>query len=146
MLSINDDPVTIKTIEQRIIDRGFEEGWVIAEPPERRTGKSVAIVGSGPAGLAAAQQLNRAGHFVTVFERDDRLGGLMRYGIPDFKMDKSVLDRRLDAFGGRGHHVLHRRQRRGERHGAGAASGIRRRRCSARALFPLAISRFRAAN
>ena len=98
VLSINDDPVTIKTVEQRIIDHGFEQGWIVPEPPEKRTGKTVAIIGSGPAGLAAAQQLNRAGHHVTVFERDDRLGGLMRYGIPDFKMDKSVLDRRLEIL------------------------------------------------
>jgi glutamate synthase (NADPH) small chain len=95
VLAINDKAVTIKTVEQRIIDHGFEEGWVVAEPPQSRTGKRVAVIGSGPAGLAAAQQLNRAGHWVTVFERDDRLGGLMRYGIPDFKMDKAVLDRRL---------------------------------------------------
>ncbi len=98
VLSINDDAVTIKTIEQRIIDHGFAQGWVTPEPPEHRTGKRVAVVGSGPAGLACAQQLNRAGHHVTVFERDDRLGGLMRYGIPDFKMDKSVLDRRLEQL------------------------------------------------
>lgn len=98
VLSINDSAVTIKTIEQRIIDHGFEQGWIIPEVPEHRTGKRVAVVGSGPAGLACAQQLNRAGHLVTVFERDDRLGGLMRYGIPDFKMDKTVLDRRLEQL------------------------------------------------
>ncbi len=98
VLGINDQPVTIKTIEQKIIDRAFEEGWVIPEPPRRRTGKKVAIVGSGPAGLAAAQQLNRAGHSVTVFEREDRLGGLLRYGIPDFKMEKRVVDRRLEQL------------------------------------------------
>src|SRR5687767_4661972 len=95
VLGINDDPVTIKAIEVSIIDRAFEEGWVRAQPPARRTGKSVAVVGSGPAGLAAAQQLARAGHWVTVFERDDRIGGLLRYGIPEFKMEKRVLDRRL---------------------------------------------------
>ena len=95
VLGINDDPVTIKVIEQSIIDRGFDEGWVKAEPPQTRTGKKVAVVGSGPAGLAAAQQLTRAGHTVTVFERADRIGGLLRYGIPDFKMEKWVLDRRL---------------------------------------------------
>lgn len=98
VLAINDKAVTIKTIEQRIIDHAFEQGWVLPEPPQSRTGKRVAIVGSGPAGLAAAQQLNRAGHWVTVFERDDRLGGLMRYGIPDFKMDRAVLDRRLEQL------------------------------------------------
>ncbi len=95
VLNINSDPVSIKQIELAIIDRAFEEGWVLPEPPPVRTGKSVAIVGSGPAGLAAAQQLNRSGHLVTVFERDDRIGGLLRYGIPDFKMDKALVDRRL---------------------------------------------------
>jgi glutamate synthase (NADPH) small chain len=95
VLAINDEPVAIKQIEQSIIDRAFAEGWVRAEPPAHRTGKRVAVVGSGPAGLAAAQQLNRAGHHVTVFERSDRVGGLLRYGIPDFKMEKWVLDRRV---------------------------------------------------
>ncbi len=98
VLGINQDPVTIKQIEQNIVDHAFAEGWVTAEPPEMRTGKAVAVVGSGPAGLAAAQQLNRAGHTVTLFERDDRIGGLLRYGIPDFKMEKSVLDRRLELM------------------------------------------------
>ncbi len=98
VLGINSDPVTIKNIEQAIIDRGFQEGWVLPEPPPLRTGKSVAVVGSGPAGLAAAQQLNRAGHTVTVFEREDRVGGLLRYGIPDFKMEKRHLDRRLQVM------------------------------------------------
>ena len=102
VLAINDKAVTIKTVEQRIIDHGFEQGWVVPEPPQSRTGKRVAVIGSGPAGLAAAQQLNRAGHWVTVFERDDRLGGLMRYGIPDFKMDKAVLDRRLTQLADEG--------------------------------------------
>ncbi len=95
VLSINSSPVTIKQIELSIIDRAFEEGWVVPAPPATRTGRKVAVVGSGPAGLAAAQQLNRAGHWVTVFERDDRIGGLMRYGIPEFKMEKRVLNRRL---------------------------------------------------
>ena len=98
MLAINDDPVAIKQIEQSIIDRAFDEGWIRAEPPAHRTGRRVAVVGSGPAGLAAAQQLNRAGHRVTVFERSDRIGGLLRYGIPDFKMEKWVLDRRIDLL------------------------------------------------
>jgi glutamate synthase (NADPH/NADH) small chain len=98
VLGINDKPVTIKVVEQNIIDRAFDEGWVQPEPPRRRTGKKVAIVGSGPAGLAAAQQLNRAGHFVTVLEKHDRIGGLLRYGIPDFKMEKSVVDRRLEQL------------------------------------------------
>ena len=95
VLGINNDPVTIKSIEVAIIERAFDEGWVKARPPQTRTGKRVAVVGSGPAGLAAADQLNRAGHWVTVFERDDRIGGLLRYGIPEFKMEKRFLDRRL---------------------------------------------------
>jgi len=98
VLGINDDPVTIKSVEVSIIDRAFEEGWVAPVLPETRTGRSVAVVGSGPAGLAAAAQLNRAGHAVTVFERDDRIGGLLRYGIPEFKMEKRVLDRRLNLM------------------------------------------------
>nr|MDQ3349316.1 glutamate synthase subunit beta [Acidobacteriota bacterium] len=95
VLGINDDPVTIKSIELSIVDRAFEEGWIAARPPALRTGKRVAVVGSGPAGLAAADQLNQAGHSVTVFERADRIGGLLRYGIPEFKMEKHLLDRRL---------------------------------------------------
>ncbi|OFW36120.1 MAG: glutamate synthase [Acidobacteria bacterium RIFCSPLOWO2_12_FULL_67_14] len=95
VLGINDDPVAIKDIEVAIVDRAYQEGWVAPEPPATRTMKKVAVVGSGPAGLAAADQLNRAGHFVTVFERSDRIGGLLRYGIPEFKMEKRVLDRRL---------------------------------------------------
>jgi glutamate synthase (NADPH/NADH) small chain len=95
VLGINDDPVTIKGIEVSIIDRAWDEGWVQPNPPATRTWKKVAIVGSGPAGLAAADQLNRAGHLVTVFEKSDRIGGLLRYGIPEFKMEKRVLDRRL---------------------------------------------------
>ena len=95
VLGINDDPVTIKQVEVGIIDHAFDEGWVVPAPPAARTGKRVAVVGSGPAGLAAAEQLNRAGHSVTVFEKADRIGGLLRYGIPEFKMEKRVLDRRL---------------------------------------------------
>jgi glutamate synthase (NADPH/NADH) small chain len=95
VLGINEPPVTIKVIEKTIIEHAFREGWIHPEPPPARTGKRVAIVGSGPAGLAAAQQLNRAGHLVTVFEKADRIGGLLRYGIPEFKMEKWVLDRRL---------------------------------------------------
>ena len=93
-LNITDRPVTIKSIECAIIDRGWKEGWVTPQPPERRTGKSVAVVGSGAAGLACAQQLARAGHSVTVFEKSDRIGGLLRYGIPDFKMEKHLINRR----------------------------------------------------
>src|SRR3954453_4769928 len=95
---INQDPVTIKQVEVEIIDNAFDEGWVVPLPPDKLTGKKVAVVGSGPAGLAAAQQLTRAGHEVTVFERDDRIGGLLRYGIPEFKMEKRHLDRRLDQM------------------------------------------------
>ena len=98
VLGVNDDPVTIKAVELAIIDRAFEEGLVKAMPPTVETGKAVAVVGSGPAGLAAAQQLRRAGHKVTVFERADRIGGLLRYGIPEFKMEKRVLDRRLEQM------------------------------------------------
>ena len=95
VLNINADPVTIKAIEVSIIDRAYAEGWVTPRPPATRTSKKVAVVGSGPAGLAAADQLNRAGHSVIVFEKSDRIGGLLRYGIPEFKMEKRVLDRRL---------------------------------------------------
>jgi glutamate synthase (NADPH/NADH) small chain len=98
VLGINNDAVAIKAVEVSIIDRAFQEGWVVAEPPDTRTGKRVAVVGSGPAGLAAAAQLNRAGHWVTVFERADRIGGLLRYGIPAFKLEKRVLDRRLELL------------------------------------------------
>jgi glutamate synthase (NADPH) small chain len=98
VLGINSDPVAIKQIEASIIDRAWNEGWVVPQPPAVLTGKKVAIVGSGPAGLACAQQLARAGHSVTVFERADRIGGLLRYGIPDFKMEKRFLDRRLEQM------------------------------------------------
>jgi glutamate synthase (NADPH) small chain len=98
VLGINADPVTIKQVEVSIIEEAFQNGWVQASPPKLRTGKKIAIVGSGPAGLAVAAQLNQAGHLVTVFERADRIGGLLRYGIPEFKMEKSVLDRRLEIM------------------------------------------------
>jgi glutamate synthase (NADPH/NADH) small chain len=98
VLGINEPPVTIKNIEKTIIEHAFKQGWIHPEPPPIRTGKRVAVIGSGPSGLAAAQQLNRAGHSVTLFEKADRIGGLLRYGIPDFKMEKSVLDRRLDQM------------------------------------------------
>lgn len=94
-LNLIDQPVTIKSIECAIIDKGWENGWVVPEVPEKRTGKTVAVVGSGPAGMAAAQQLARAGHSVTVFEKNDRIGGLLRYGIPDFKLEKHLINRRL---------------------------------------------------
>ena len=98
VLGINKDPVTIKSIELAIVDRAFAEGWIVPEPPVTRTWKKVAVIGSGPSGLAAAAQLNRAGHSVTVFEKSDRVGGLLRYGIPEFKMEKRVLDRRLELM------------------------------------------------
>src|SRR5512132_807002 len=97
-LNVNDDPVGIKSIEHAIIDRAWAEGWVVPLPPATRTGKKVAVVGSGPAGLAAAQQLARAGHAVTVFEKNDAIGGLLRYGIPDFKMEKFHIDRRVEQM------------------------------------------------
>ena len=97
-LAINTDPVTIESIEKAIVERGFEEGWIVAEPPPNRSGKKVAIVGSGPAGLAAAQQLNRAGHLVTVFERADYIGGLLVLGIPEFKMEKRIVERRVNLM------------------------------------------------
>lgn len=95
VLSINNDPVTIEYIEKAIAEQGFAKGYIKPTPPKSRTGKRIAVVGSGPAGLAAAAQLNKAGHWVTVFERSDRIGGLLRYGIPDFKIEKSVIDRRI---------------------------------------------------
>ena len=98
VLGINQDPVTIKAVEVSIIDRAFQEGWVTPQPPSIRSWKKVAVIGSGPAGLAAADQLNSAGHSVTVFEKSDRIGGLLRYGIPEFKMEKRVLDRRLELM------------------------------------------------
>ena len=98
VLGINEPPVTIKQIEKTIVEHAFNEGWIQPEPPEVRTGKRVAVVGSGPSGLAAAQQLNRAGHAVTVFEKSDRIGGLLRYGIPDFKLEKHIVDRRLEQM------------------------------------------------
>ncbi len=95
VLGIIEDPVSIENLEKNIVERAFKEGWIKPLPPKLRTGKTIAIVGSGPAGLAAAQQLNRAGHTVTVFERDDELGGLLRYGIPNFKLEKEIIDRRI---------------------------------------------------
>ncbi|MEZ2415245.1 glutamate synthase subunit beta [Muriicola sp. E247] len=98
VLGINEDPVSIENIEKNIVETAFKKGWIIAVPPQSRTGKKVAVIGSGPAGLAAAQQLNRAGHLVTVYERDEKPGGLLRYGIPDFKMEKHIIDRRLKVL------------------------------------------------
>jgi glutamate synthase (NADPH/NADH) small chain len=101
-LGLNEPPVTIKNIECSIIDKGFEQGWIVADPPARRTRKRVAVVGSGPSGLACADQLNRAGHWVTVFERADRIGGLLMYGIPNMKLDKKVVQRRIDLMAAEG--------------------------------------------
>ncbi len=105
-LGINDPPVTIKSIEQAIIEKGFAEGWIVPEPPAVRTGKTVAVVGSGPSGLACADLLNRAGHSVTVFERADRIGGLLMYGIPNMKLDKQIVQRRVDLLAAEGIHFV----------------------------------------
>jgi len=102
VLGINKDPVTIKSIELAIVDRAFDEGWIVPRPPASRTWKKVAVIGSGPAGLAAAAELNRAGHSVTLFEKSDRVGGLLRYGIPEFKLEKRLLNRRLDLLAAEG--------------------------------------------
>lgn len=102
VLGIADEPVTIKTIECAIVDRGFDEGWIVPQPPKRRTGRKVAIVGSGPAGLACAAELNKHGHSVTVFEKADRIGGLLMYGIPNMKLDKAVVQRRVDLLAAEG--------------------------------------------
>lgn len=102
VLGINQPAVTIKQIEKTIVERGFKEGWIRPEPPKVRTGKKVAVVGSGPAGLAAAQQLCRAGHWVSVYEKADRIGGLLRYGIPQFKLEKQIIDRRLEQMSAEG--------------------------------------------
>ncbi|WP_409344123.1 glutamate synthase subunit beta [Paenibacillus sp. MBLB4367] len=101
-VGLNDSPVTIKTIERSIVDKAFEEGWITPEPPQRRTGKKVAVIGSGPSGLACAAQLNKAGHSVTVFERADRIGGLLMYGIPNMKLDKQTVQRRVDLLAAEG--------------------------------------------
>ena len=101
-LNINDDPVAIKSIECAIVDRGWTEGWITPDVPARKTGKKIAVIGSGPAGMAASQQLARVGHEVTLFEKDDRIGGLLRYGIPDFKMEKHLIDRRIEQMSAEG--------------------------------------------
>ena len=95
VLGLIEEPVSIENIEKNIVEIAFKEGWIKPQPPKTRTGKTIAVIGSGPAGLAASQQLNRAGHLVTVFERDDEVGGLLRYGIPNFKMEKEIIDRRI---------------------------------------------------
>jgi glutamate synthase (NADPH/NADH) small chain len=98
VLGINDDSVTIRENELAIIEYGFDAGFIRANPPKKRTGKKIAVIGSGPAGLAAAAQLNKAGHSVTVFERDSRVGGILRFGIPDFKLEKWIIDRRINLY------------------------------------------------
>ena len=98
VLGIINEPISIENIEKNIVERAFAEGWIKPQQPKTRTGKTIAVIGSGPAGLAAAQQLNRAGHLVTVFERDDEVGGLLRYGIPNFKMEKEIIDRRIEIL------------------------------------------------
>src|SRR5436190_14786802 len=102
VLGINEPPVTIKQIEKTIVDYAFAQGWIRPEPPAVRSGKRVAVIGSGPAGLAASQQLARAGHWVTLFEKNDRIGGLLRYGIPNFKMEKQLIDRRMEQMSAEG--------------------------------------------
>ena len=111
-LNIDDSPVAIKTIECAIVDKAWEQGWIKPQVPERRTGKRVAVVGSGPAGLACAQQLARAGHQVAVYEKADRIGGLLRYGIPDFKLAKKLIDRRQSQMRTEGRGVPHPRPHR----------------------------------
>src|SRR5262249_37072092 len=98
VLAINDDPVTIEQIEMAIAENAFQEGWIVPEPPDRRTGKTVAVVGAGPAALAAAAELNRCGHTGTVYERDEAAGGLMRFGVPDAKLEKWIIDRRVNIL------------------------------------------------
>ena len=127
VLGINQDPVTIKNVEVAIADRASSPGWCAPQPPEWLSGKTVAVVGSGPAGLAAAQQLTRAGHTVAVYERADKLGGLLRYGIPEFKMEKKHLDRRLDQMRREGTRVPRRRRRRRRHHRRAARRALRRR-------------------
>ena len=117
VLAVNDDPVTIEQIEMAIAERAFAEGWVVPEPPARRSGKSVGVVGSGPAGLAVAAELNRIGHLVTVYERDEGPGGLMRFGVPDAKLEKAVIDRRVAVLEQEGDELPLRHRDRHRRHG-----------------------------
>ena len=131
-LNIDDNPVTIKTIECAIVDRGWEEGWIKPMPPTAKTGKTVAVVGSGPAGMACAQQLARAGHAVTLIEKQDRIGGLLRYGIPDFKMEKHLIDRRIDQMAAEGVTFRTNIEVGDGRHDRPVAGRLRRRRADRR--------------
>ena len=133
-LNLDDAPVTIKTIECEIVDRGWREGWIEPHMAPRGTGKRIAIVGSGPAGLACAQQLARMGHAPTVFEKADRIGGLLRYGIPDFKMDQTLIDRRIEQMEVEGRHLPH--QHGGRRHRPGRAADGRLSACSSSPAAP----------
>ena len=145
-LSLNEKAVTVKQIEHAIIERGFEEGWVYPEPPAVRTGKRVAVVGSGPAGLACADQLNQAGHAVTVFERADRIGGLLVYGIPNMKLDKGVVQRRVDLMTAEGVRFVTGAEV-GKNLPAGTtAAGVRRHRALRRRDKAARPARRRAAN
>ena len=144
VLGINEPPVTIKNIEKAIVDRAWQEGWIVPERAAVKTGKRVAIVGSGPAGLAAAQQLARAGHTVTVFEKADRIGGLLRYGIPNFKMEKHLIDRRLGQMRAEGVEFESTRMSAGTFPWP-SCSAISRRFCWRVARSSLAISKFPAA-
>ena len=146
VLGINDDPVTIKSIELSIVEHAFEHGWIQARPPALRTGKRVAVVGSGPAGLAAADELNKAGHHVTVFERADRIGGLLRYGIPEFKLEKRFIDRRLVADGGGRRRVPDRSRDRHRSPRRRPAAPVRRHRALLRDALGARSRRFPAAS
>ena len=146
VLGINQPPVTIKQNEKHIVERGFEEGWIRPEPPKVRTGKKVAIVGSGPAGLAAAQQLCRAGHAVVVYEKADRIGGLLRYGIPEFKLEKHIIDRRLEQMSAEGVKFVTERGSRQEHSGRRSAPRVSTQSCWRVARNIRAISKFPGAN
>ena len=142
MLEISEgDAVTIKQIENAIINRAFDEGWVVPQPPAHETGRRVAVVGSGPAGLAAAQQLRRAGHAVVVFERDEAAGGLVRFGVPDFKIEKTVVAAARRPAGRRGRRVPPRRRGRRRRRRRRAARASSTRSCSRPARASRATSR-----
>ena len=140
------DAVTIKQIENSIIDRAWEQGWVVPQPPARETGRSVAVIGAGPAGMAAAQQLRRSGHRVVLFERDEAAGGLVRFGVPDFKIEKHVVERRVQQLRRRGRRAALRRRRRRRRHRRRAARRVRRDRARRPARAFRATCRSRAAS